>query len=93
MSFRLNDRHKEKPAGASRRGKRTIAKEKLYKSILVEIRKIHSGFNVGVSTRTGDDQTRHWEDPYLHWSFVPHHGIFDSTLTKPHPKRATKKPT
>ncbi len=92
MSFRLNDRHKEKPAGASRRGKRTIAKGKLYKSILVEIRKIHSGFNVGVSTRAQDNPNRHWEDPYLHWSFVPHYGIFDSTLTKPRPKRVTKTP-
>ncbi|MDQ6764098.1 MAG: DUF3800 domain-containing protein [Bacteroidota bacterium] len=33
MSFRLNDQHKEKPEGSLRRGKRTIAKEKLYKHI------------------------------------------------------------
>jgi len=93
MSFRLNDKHKEKPAGASRRGKRTIAKEKLYKSILAEIRKIHPGFNVGVSTRTYNDPRRHWEDPYLHWNFIPNHAVFDSALTKPCPKKATKNPT
>ena len=93
IAFRLNDKHKEKPAGASRRGKRTIAKEKLYKTILVEIRKIHPGFNVGVSTRTRDDLRMRWEDPYLHWQFVPNHAIFDSALTKPRPKKATKNPT
>ena len=33
MQFRLNDKHKEKIPGTSNRGKRTIAKEKLYKYI------------------------------------------------------------
>jgi len=33
VAFRLNDRHKEKPEGARRRGKRTRAKEQLYKHI------------------------------------------------------------
>jgi hypothetical protein len=88
MAFRLNDKHKEKPAGASRRGKRTIAKEKLYKIILTEIRKIHPGFNVGVSTRTRDDLRKRWADPYLHWRFVPNDAFFDSTLTKPRRKKS-----
>jgi hypothetical protein len=93
MTFRLNDKHKEKPTGAPRRGKRTIAKEKLYKTILAEIRKIHPGFNVGVSTRTYNNPRRHWEDSYLHWCFIPDHAIFDSALTKPRPKKANKNPT
>jgi hypothetical protein len=82
MAFRLNDKHKEKLPGSRRRGKRTVAKEKLYKTILAEIRKIHPGFNVGVSTkRYTIAQT--WEDPYLHWRFVPTQATFDSTLVKP----------
>jgi hypothetical protein len=91
MSFRLNDKHKEKPIGASRRGKRTIAKEKLYRSILAEIRKIRPGFNIGVSTRTHGNPRQQWNAPYLHWNFVPNHAIFDLNLTKPRPKKATKK--
>ena len=81
MSFRLNDKHKEKPSGARQRGKRTIAKEKLYKAILSEIRNIRPGFNIGVSTRV-DDYAQRWIAPYLHWNFVPSNSEFDSRLTK-----------
>jgi hypothetical protein len=82
MSFRLNDKHKEIPKGARRRGKRTVAKEKLYKTILSEIRKIRPNFNIGVSTRTETAADR-WKLPYMHWAFVPSDETFDSTLTKP----------
>ncbi len=40
MAFRLNDKHLEIPAGEKRRGKKTVAKEKLYKTILAEICRI-----------------------------------------------------
>ncbi len=86
MSFRLNDKHKEIPKGASRRGKRTIAKEKLYKVILSEIRKIRPGFNIGVSTRT-ETLIDRWRMPYMHWAFVPSDETFDSSLTKPRRKK------
>lgn len=80
MSFRLNNKHKRKPPGAHRRGNRTIAKEKLYKAILHEIRTIHPHFNIGVSTKaTWEDR---WSDPYLHWKFVPSQMIWRSDLTK-----------
>jgi hypothetical protein len=92
MSFRLNDKHKEKPAGAYRRGKRTIAKERLYREILAEIRKIRPGFNVGMSTKLNSLQER-WEKPYLHWAFVPRDEVFDSGLTKIQQKKVTKNPT
>jgi len=81
MSFRLNDKHKEIPPGATRRGKRTIAKEKLYQTILTEIRKIRPSFNIGVSTRSETPLER-WKMPYMHWAFVPNHSDFDSDLTK-----------
>jgi len=82
MSFRLNDKHKEIPKGARRRGKRTVAKEKLYKTILSEIRKIRPNFNIGVSTRTETYADR-WKLPYMHWAFIPSEETFDSSLTKP----------
>ena len=41
ITFRLNDKHKEKIPGKRIRGKRTRAKEKLYKAILKEIRTIY----------------------------------------------------
>ena len=47
MQFRLNDKHKEIPKGAFRRGKRTVAKEKLYKHINKRVREIYPGFNIG----------------------------------------------
>jgi hypothetical protein len=48
MVFRLNDKHKEKLPGKSVRGKRTRAKETLYKTILQEIRQLHPNFNIGI---------------------------------------------
>jgi len=46
MQFRLNDRHKEKPDGQRLRGKRTRAKEAVYKHINKKIRELRSGFNL-----------------------------------------------
>ena len=51
MVFRLNDKHKELPPGMRVRGKRTRAKEALYKMILQEVRKLHKNFNIGVSDK------------------------------------------
>lgn len=82
MSFRLNDKHKEIPTGKKRRGKRTIAKHELYKTILAEIRKIHPNFNVGITTGGGGDMKKRWKDPYLHWSFLPREREYDERLTK-----------
>ncbi len=41
--------HKEIPEGRHTRGKRTIAKELVYRHILARIKAIYSGFNIGVS--------------------------------------------
>lgn len=71
MQFRLNDKHLEKPEGKLIRGKRTIAKEKLYKYINERIREIHPGFNIGVSTGTKGEVSNRWHHPYRHWLFVP----------------------
>ena len=82
MNFKLNNMDKEKMLGSSRRGKRTIAKEKLYKNILNNIKTIYPNFNVGISTSYRNDVTNNWKDPYRHWCFKSKNSLFDPTLTK-----------
>ncbi len=71
MQFRLNDKHLEKPAGKFRRGKRTRAKERVYRRINERIRNLRPGFNIGVSTGIDDAIENRWHHPYRHWLFVP----------------------
>jgi Protein of unknown function (DUF3800) len=73
MQFRLNDKHREKPEDSLRRGKRTIAKERVYKHILSEIRATYEGkaFNIGTSTGRPNGMPHLWDDPYRHWLFKP----------------------
>jgi hypothetical protein len=82
MSFRLNNRHKEKPPGQYRRGKRTVAKEQLYKYILSEIRNLYPGFNTGISTGKAKGMESLWLDRYRHWQFLPKEFVYDDTQTK-----------
>ena len=81
MCFRLNDKQKEKAEGKRVRGKRTIAKEKLYKHINMRIREIMPGFNVGISTRIRAKEDV-WNHPYRHWSFIPKEHERHGELTK-----------
>lgn len=71
MQFRLNDMHKIKPEGMRTRGKRTIAKEKVYKHINKRIREIYNNFNIGITTGTSGDAANRWKHPYRHWCFIP----------------------
>ena len=71
MQFRLNKEHLRKDPDTGRRGKRTIAKEKLYKYILSEINKIRPNFNIGVSTGFRGSINATWNHPYRHWNFKP----------------------
>jgi len=71
VQFRLNNKHREKPEGAARRGKRTLAKERVYKHINKRIRAIYPGFNIGLSTGTRGNRSNRWNDPYRHWRFMP----------------------
>lgn len=70
MPFRLNDKHLEKPEGSRVRGKRTIAKEKVYKHIQARIRILYPGFNIGISTGMQGNIENRWKHPYRHWRFV-----------------------
>lgn len=82
IQFRLNDKHKEKPEGQYRRGKRTIAKEKLYKHINNKICEQYSNFNIGISTSVRGVNENRWSDPYRHWLFVPSKYKLDETKGK-----------
>lgn len=82
MQFRLNDHHKDKPKGQWKRGKRTIAKEKVYKHISNYIQKIYPRFNIGTSTSYRDSLTNIWGDPYRHWLFIPSEINIDDEKTK-----------
>lgn len=73
MQFRLNEKHKEIPAGKKRRAKRTVAKEKVYKAIRQEILDLYPGysFNAGVTTAVDPSVEFRWTAPYRHWLFKP----------------------
>lgn len=81
MAFRLNDKHKEKIPGKRIRGKKTRAKELLYKTILAEIHSFRPRFNIGVSTGVKQLEER-WSAPYQHWVFEPKNSDFEVALTK-----------
>ena len=83
MAFRLNDKHKLKPPGQRRRGKRTIAKEKLYRHISTRIRQIYPNFNIGESTGKQGDWANVWKHPYRHWKLIPKNHERDKTRAKP----------
>lgn len=83
IQFRLNDKHLAKPEGATRRGAKTIAKEKLYKVIQRRIQQCYPRqFNIGISTSERGDRANRWRDPYRHWRFVPRDAVRDRDLTK-----------
>lgn len=82
MSFRLNNMHLEKPEGQRLCGKRTIAKGRLYKLILAEIRAMHTNFNVGMSTGKPDGLSALWTERYRHWCFETRNSEFQPHLSK-----------
>lgn len=80
--FRLNNFHKEKPLNEKRRGKRTLAKDSVYKEINRQIREIYPNFNIGTSTGTIYNSDR-WEHSYRHWCFRPAEFEIDQNAVKP----------
>lgn len=87
INFRLNNLNKIKLNGTKRRGKTTIAKEKLYKVILKNIREIYPNFNIGISTSTRGNVNNRWLDHYRHWLFKTKNSELDKTLTKKFKKK------
>lgn len=81
MAFRLNDMHKEKQEGQRIGGKKTVAKEKLYKHIYNYIRETRPRFNIGVSTGIKAESDK-WEQPYRHWKFTATNVEIDESFYK-----------
>ena len=82
MQFRLNNLHLQKSEETGRRGKRTIAKEQLYKHILGQIQNTYPNFNIGITTGTQGNRANRWHHPYRHWLFIPAKMQIDETKTK-----------
>lgn len=82
MDFRLNNKHTIIPQGSTTRGKRTIAKEKVYRYINQRIRGIYPNFNIGITTATRDDISNRWYHPYRHWNFRSSQSTYNPERTK-----------
>lgn len=82
MKFKLNNENKIIPEGARRRGKKTVAKEKLFKHISERIRKMYPNFNIGISTGMQPNKSRIWEDKYRHWNFISSNHEVDRSRAK-----------
>ena len=71
MAFMLNKHNLEIPAGATERGKRTIAKEKLFYHILGHIRNLKGYENFEIYCDTpAESAVDYWRHPYRHWQFL-----------------------
>ncbi|MBI5269926.1 MAG: DUF3800 domain-containing protein [Burkholderiales bacterium] len=93
MQFRLNDKHLEKPEGSRTRGKRTVAKERVYKHIYAGIRALYGDkqFNIGVSTGRPDPTQHHeWNDPHRHWLFKPKDAVVKPEFAKERNRRSSR---
>jgi hypothetical protein len=83
ISFRLNDKHKEKLPGKRIRGNRTRAKARLYKFIYQQIRRVTGiNFNIGCSTAVSPFPEGRWLMNYRHWLFQARESEFDYGKTK-----------
>jgi hypothetical protein len=82
IQFKLNDKHKAIPQGKKRRGKRTRAKERVYKHINKILQKLRPHFNVGGSTGHDTGEEDRWLHPYRHWCFVPTDSVRDLSRGK-----------
>ncbi|MDU1602837.1 MAG: hypothetical protein E6845_07710 [Clostridium sp.] len=82
MKFKLNKENEIVPEGSRRRGKKTVAKEKLYKHIHKRLNKMYPNFNIGVSTGMQPNKSRIWEDRYRHWNFISSNHEVDKSRAK-----------
>lgn len=87
IQFRLNEHHRTIPPGKRRRGKRTRAKERVYKAINKRLRSMYAHFNIGVTTPQGDGEQVRWTHAYRHWCFKPYQSVMDHSRGKKRRKR------
>jgi Protein of unknown function (DUF3800) len=82
VHFKLNGLDRAIPEGKRHRGKKTRAKERVYKHILERIWRIYPNFNIGISTGDQGDFGNRWLHPYRHWKLVPKNHEIDETAVK-----------
>jgi hypothetical protein len=82
MAFRLNEMHRTLLPGQKRRGKRTKAKERLYRAMVAHVRRLRPNFNFGRSTGMDLGEQSLWLHPYRHWSFRPYGASYDRSKSK-----------
>lgn len=70
IALKLNKMLDEKDPITNKRGKRTIAKEKVYKHINKRIRQIYPNFNIGITTGKQSRFENIYFMPYRHWVFM-----------------------
>ena len=80
--FRLNDQHKVKLENSRFRGKRTIAKEKVYREINRQIRNIYPNFNISKSTGQANGVSDRWSHHYRHWCFESSNSVRNELAVK-----------
>ena len=73
MYFRLNNMHLAIPEGFEQRGKRTVAKDKLYEHIIKHINDIVPNFNITETTCIQNETVPdcYWNHVYRHWRYIP----------------------
>jgi len=87
IHFRLNDKHKIKLPNSNKRGKRTVAKECLYKHINQYIREMYPNFNIGCTTSVANSPENKWNHRYRHWLFKPKDRKTDLSKAKSNNKK------
>jgi Protein of unknown function (DUF3800) len=82
IQFKLNGFDRAKPEGQVHRGKKTRAKERVYKHILKHIWKVYPNLNIGISTGDQGDFTNRWLHPYRHWKLIPKNHEYNENAIK-----------
>lgn len=82
IQFKLNDKHLEIPVGAESPGKRTRAKERVYKHLNRLIQDLHPNFNAGITTQHNEGVHSRWTQGYRHWRFKPKASTIDPSKGK-----------
>jgi len=65
--------HLAVPEGQVDRGKRTVAKDKLYNNIIEHINEVMPNFNIYETTDDYDNKIPdcYWNHAYRHWRYIP----------------------
>jgi hypothetical protein len=71
IQFHLNGFRGRMTDGPEVRGKKTVAKEQLFRHILGRINDVHTDFLVGATTARSGGNADRWRQPYRHWLFIP----------------------